>query len=461
MTKGHISANLEELIHYTETLDYTSLNKQTTEDLKTFILDSLGVGICGSRVPFAKSLLALCQSWGRGNDAQVLNSGDHLPTSSAAMVNAWQIHNQEFDCVHEQAVVHPMAVILGCMLPYCQQSGAVSGKALLTALCAAVDVATTLGAASKAPLSFFRPAWCGAIGAVLGLAKLERLDTQTTRNALGIVYSMLAGTMQAHVEGTSMLAMQIGVAARSSIQAIDMAKAGLDAPHDILEGQYGFYALIERNSDLTAAIAELKQQPRISQVSHKPFPTGRACHGGLDALRTLIAEHGFHATDIATGELCAPPLIQRLIGRRPEGRMAVSYARLCFGYSAASMLLDGDVKVDCYDDTKLFDAKRIALAKRFHVVSDNSDDPNAMTPQTLTITLHNGQQHSLFLPATLGSPQRPLSRQQHLSKFRQCCRSGAYPMDEDAIDAIISFVDTLETAHDVGQLVVLSIPSKR
>ena len=32
--------------------------------------------------------------------------------TAAAMVNAYQIHNSEFDCVHEQAVVHPMAVLL-------------------------------------------------------------------------------------------------------------------------------------------------------------------------------------------------------------------------------------------------------------------------------------------------------------------------------------------------------------
>lgn len=174
-----------------------------------------------------------------------------------------------------------------------------------------------------------------------------------------------------------------------------------------------------------------------------------------------MAEHKLAAVDIASGELCAPPLIQRLIGRQPTAHMAVSYARLCFGYSAASMLLDGDVKVDCYDDDKLFDTQRIALAKRFTVISDGSSDPNAMTPQTLTITLHNGQQHSLFLPATLGSPQRPLTRQQHLDKFRQCCASAAFPLSKERTEALISFVDSLECASDVGQLLALSTGSEK
>ncbi|MBU2980025.1 MmgE/PrpD family protein [Alteromonas sp. C1M14] len=457
MTKLNISDNLAELIHYTQALQYSALDETTINALKTFLLDSIGVGICGARVPFGDSLLNLCHAWGQGDDAQVLNRNVTLPASSAAMMNAWQIHNQEFDCVHEEAVVHPMAVILGSLLAYSQKNQKVSGRDFLSALCAGVDVATTLGAASKAPLTFFRPAWCGALGAVLAIAKLERCSETTTANALGIVYSMLGGTMQAHVEGTSMLAMQIGIAARSSIQAIDMANAGLDAPHNILEGPYGFFSLIERESDFSSALLALKQQPRINQVSHKPFPTGRACHGGLDALRTLMEQHQFGATDVAKATLSAPPLIGRLIGRRPQADMAVSYARLCFSYSAACLLLDGDVFVDCYDDIKRFDPARLALAARFSVESDGSEDPNAMTPQTLTVTLVDGTEYQHFLPSTLGSPARPLSQQQHLDKFRQCCLAAPHPLTYQQIHTLIGTVDDLECCDDIGALVRLSM----
>jgi 2-methylcitrate dehydratase PrpD len=42
----------------------------------------------------------------------VFGSGERLPLLHAAMLNAYQIHNQELDCVHEKAVVHPMAAML-------------------------------------------------------------------------------------------------------------------------------------------------------------------------------------------------------------------------------------------------------------------------------------------------------------------------------------------------------------
>ena len=49
---------------------------------------------------------------GGAAEATVWGSGERLPLAQAAMVNAYQVHCQEFDCVHEGAVVHPMAAVL-------------------------------------------------------------------------------------------------------------------------------------------------------------------------------------------------------------------------------------------------------------------------------------------------------------------------------------------------------------
>src|SRR5690606_17963560 len=187
-----------------------------------------------------------------------------------------------------------------------------------------------------------------ALGAALAMARLAGLDEEGMRNALGIAYSQTGGTMQAHVEGSPTLAMQIAFNARNAVMAVDLAEAGLEAPHDVIEGPFGFFTLFEPESDLGAALAELGKVAQITKVSHKPFPSGRACHGGLDALVSLQREHGFSAADVVRGQLIAPPLILRLIGRPVGEGMSLSYARLCFQYTAASLLLDGGVGVTCY-----------------------------------------------------------------------------------------------------------------
>src|SRR5688572_26131546 len=79
---------------------------------KIFILDTLGVGIAGSGSPSARRLAEVQEAWGRGDEAHVWGNGKRLPAPAAAFCNAYQVHSSEFDCVHEEAVVHAMTVVL-------------------------------------------------------------------------------------------------------------------------------------------------------------------------------------------------------------------------------------------------------------------------------------------------------------------------------------------------------------
>src|SRR5687767_13160060 len=90
---------------------------------KTFILDTLGVAIAGSGDPDAARLADTVATWGAGGEATVLGTGQRLPAQGAAFVNAFQIHGLEFDCVHEGAVVHPMATLLSALLAHVERRG--------------------------------------------------------------------------------------------------------------------------------------------------------------------------------------------------------------------------------------------------------------------------------------------------------------------------------------------------
>ena len=95
---------------------------------KTFILDSLGVGLSGGNGPWVSEMIQLSQRWGQGSDARVWGHGQRLPAPAAAMCNAYQIHNAEFDCVHEGAVVHSMTVLLGAALAVAERDRGVARR---------------------------------------------------------------------------------------------------------------------------------------------------------------------------------------------------------------------------------------------------------------------------------------------------------------------------------------------
>jgi 2-methylcitrate dehydratase PrpD len=436
---------------------YDDLPVEAVAAAKTFILDSFGVGVAGSAGPWASELVETAARWGSGADARVWVSGAALPAPAAALCNGYQIHNSEYDCVHERAVVHPMAVLLAATMADAERAGGVSGRGLLGALALGVDVAAGLGLASRAPLRFFRPATAGAFGATAALGKLRGFDAGILTHAFGIAYGQLCGTMQAHAEGSPLLAMQIGFNARNPVVACDMAARGLGAPQNLLEGPFGFYRLFEGDHDLAPVLDGLGKTCRITEVAHKPFPCGRATHGVLDGVLSLRREHAFAADQIERIECRVPPLTHRLVGRPARAGMTVSYARLCAPYVIACALRGGGVGLDDFQPDALADPARLALAQRVGLGADDNPDPNALTPVSVAVRLTGGATHETSVRDVYGSPKRPMGREAHLAKFRANWISGARPLPEAAGEGLIELVDELEAVRDVRLLVDLMV----
>ena len=426
---------------------FAQLPSSTVRKAQVFILDSLGVAIAGRRGAFRDELLGCVQGFGVGSDARVWVTGEALPAAHAAMVNAYQIHNQEFDCVHESAVVHPMAVILAALLAHAERDRRVSGQALLLSVVLGVDVAATLGMAARSRLKFFRPAQCGALGATAALMRLRGADAGQIRNALGVCLGQLSGTMQAHLEGVPLLPMQIAFNARNALVSADLAAAGLRGPHDALEGEFGYFKLFESDTELSGLAEAFGRDWRIEQVSHKPYPSGRATHGGIDALQRLNQQHRLDWREIAQVTLFAPPLICQLVDRPVVPHMSANYAKLCFPFVAARCLLSGYVEIDDFAASSLNDRATLQLAERISVVRDQNPDVNALSPQRLVVELRSGARFELAIEHVLGSPKNPLSNSQHLAKFYK--NAQAEGIDADSVYAA---VDALANAPTCGAL---------
>ncbi|MBB5210130.1 MmgE/PrpD family protein [Microbulbifer hydrolyticus] len=444
----------QQLVGHVAGANFADLDDAAIAACKTFILDSIGVGISGSRLPLAAELLGTAAEWGSAathRAATVWGSDVRLPAAHAAMVNAYQIHNQEFDCVHERAVVHPMAVILSALLADAEAREA-DGRSLLLALALAVDVATVLGMSASKPMRFFRPGTAGCIGAAAGIARLRGYDREKILQSMSIAYSQTGGTMQAHTEGVAVLPMQVAFNARNAIAAADMAGFGLEGPRRFLSGAFGYFSIMESDGNAESAFSLLGGEWQIVRVSHKPFPTGRAAHGTLDALTQLRAAHGFAASDIESVIIAAPPLVRRLVDRPAQPGMSVNYARLCIGYVAATLLLSGDVGVEDFDPAALADPVRQNLAARITMTPSASKDPNALAPQTVTVRLNDGTEYRRELTAILGHPENPLDRSRQLAKFRRCLGSARTPFDAETGVAIIARIERLEQLASVSEL---------
>src|SRR5262245_17150784 len=282
---------------------YRDLPDSAGNAAKTLILETVGVGLAGSGGPKARALARAQELWGHGDDARIWSTGERLPAPAVAFCNAYQVHNAEFDCIHEAAVAHVMTVILPAALAGAERMSriegrAVDGRRLIEAVVLGVDVAASLGLAATSGLRFFRPATVGAFGGCAALGKLMGFDAGRLQHAFAIAYGQVCGNMQAHTEGSPLLAMQMGFNARNAVVACDLARLGFEGPANILEGPFGYFKLIEASGDPRRVSGDLGRVWRISEVAHKPFPSGRATHGIIDACMELKRRHDLRAADI-------------------------------------------------------------------------------------------------------------------------------------------------------------------
>jgi 2-methylcitrate dehydratase PrpD len=430
-------------------LQWDSISPTARKAAKTFLHDTLCVGAAGARAANADAILKVAQGWGEGGACSVLGRpGVRLPATSAAFVNAFQIHGQEFDCVHEPAVLHPMATLTAALRAEAERSGPYTGAAFIAAVVVGVDIAVALGLASTSPLKFFRPATAGIFGSVAGLARLRGLDRDTTLDAFGYALAFASGTMQAHVEGKPALPVQVAHAARGALDAVDLAVAGLKGPQRSIDGPFGYLSLFETAFDLEPIYRDLSSVRRIAEVSWKPFPTGRAAQGGLVALRTLMEDHGLTAANLESLTFSAPPLIKRLVGRRPHTGMDVAYARLCLPWLAAVALTRGEVGLGDFDRERLDNQALLILAEAISVVEDNSTDPAAFVPLIAKAKTKDGRTTAVTIDAMLGSPAHPLTDAQHMDKARVCLARCDL---EAAHLPLAERIARLETAPDVAE----------
>jgi 2-methylcitrate dehydratase PrpD len=439
-------------------VSYDDIPNRAMERAKVYVLDTLGVGIAGSSAQGAAELLSCARAWGEGTTGTVWGRRDRLPAHSAAFLNAFAVHCQEYDCVNEPAVLHPMATLLPAALAQAERQGNVSGKDLLTAITVGVDVSANLGIASTQGLKFFRPATAGGFGAAAAVAKLRGLDADTIVNAFGIQLAQTSGSMQAHAEASPVLPMQVGFNSRAGMIACDVAATGLTGPRGSIDGPYGYLPLIEGGFDLPPVIESLGKTWQVAEMSHKPYPAGRATHGAIEGLEVLRDKHGFTADDVESFTVTVPPLTGRLVSRPDLPNPTANYARLCCAYVVAKVLQHGKLDLSHYRGAELTNPETHRLAKLVTVAGNDNPDPNALAPQSVQIRLKDGSVLDWSCDVMLANPARPLSQEAHLAKFRRCWEFAAEPLPEANREALITLVDHLQDVTDIKELLHLLTP---
>lgn len=344
----------------------------------------------------------------------------------AALANGASAHATEMDDVTTESSLHPGVAVIPAALALAQERGA-SGRALLEAVICGYEVTirvgNALGAASAYARGFHPTGVAGVFGAAAASAKLLGVDAGATAHAIAIAGTMASGSLEYLADGAWTKRLNPGWAAHGGIVAASLAAAGSTGPRTALEGEHGLlrgYTDAPLPERLTADLSVDDLQ--VMHVSIKPYGCCRYCHGIIDAVLALRAEHGLCPEDVASIRIGVLSGGWSLIADPPERvrqpRNVVD-AQFSAPYAAAVALVRGRAGLAEFSDETLHDPTIRGLTARAECYRDPSLDAlyPRQWPAAAEIRLRDGRVLAKRIDHALGEPENPVPRDALVARF--------------------------------------------
>lgn len=391
------------------------------------ILDAVGCALAAARFDFARPALRAAATLGGEGPRRVVGQAIRLPLRDAVLANGILIHGLDYDDTHTEGIVHATVVALPAALGVAAELGK-SGRDLLTAYIAAVEVAARIGAAARGGFhhsGFHATPVAGAFAAALAAGKLHGLDAAKLAAAQGIALSVAAGSLEFLEDGAWTKRFHPGWAGVGGITAAALAREGFTAPAAAYEGRFGLYksylGALEAKCDYARATAGLGAVWETTNVAVKPFPACHFVHAFIDAALALRRKGA------------DPARIERIVARVPpeivqtvcepaaaKRRPANDYdAKFSVPYAIAASLRAGRFGLAELEDAALRDPATLALAAKVEYQADPSFDFPRHYPGEVVLQLAGGKELRHREAVNRGAADRPLSSAEIEAKFME------------------------------------------
>ncbi|MCC6534990.1 MAG: MmgE/PrpD family protein [Burkholderiales bacterium] len=288
------------LARFAGDIEYDSVPPEVRGRAKHLLLDAVGIALASGKYEFARRALAGLRQAGEG-DIDVIGLGVTLPLRDAVLMNGILVHGLDYDDTYLPGSMHLAASCASTALGVAAHVGA-SGRELLTAFIAGLEVAARLAGASKGLLhaaGFHPTSVCATFSAALIAGRLMGLTSRELTMAQGIALSTSAGTIQPMQDGSWTKRMHPGWAGAGGITAAYLARGGYTGPAAAYEGRFGFYNVYlgsrAPDADLATITAELGERWEFTRTSIKLYPACHQIHAFLNAAIALKQAHAIEA----------------------------------------------------------------------------------------------------------------------------------------------------------------------
>jgi len=438
----------ERLAAYAAAAKFEHFPQAAAERAKRCLVDAVACAIFGAQFPWSTMVLDEALATGAGGPCRVPGvSGKTLHVPQAALVSGAFAHAFEYDNLRKPgAGVHAGATVALPALAMAQAVNA-SGKELIAAIIAGVEVMFRIGAATlhtPEHIGFHAPGMTGPFGSAAACASLMGLSARQTAHAFGIAGSLAGGLLAFAKAGSGGMVkrLHLGRAAESGVLAARLASRGYEGPRNVIEGSYGVLEAFCEENDPILLTQGLGQVFEIERVCFKRYPCHVTAHVPVQLLRNLMTTGNFGPQDIHTIAIEASgKVVSHHNERAPADIMLAQYSvPFCVAIAAYHDPLDPAV----FCDEVVRDPRVRALAKAIKV---SAGETIKGWGARLDITLKDGRTVGGQIDTWLGCPETPLSTEQLRDKFDRITDHASQRLRDTLFDNLMQLeqVKSLET----------------
>jgi 2-methylcitrate dehydratase PrpD len=431
---------------------------------KQCIIDGLGVILAGSAAKGTAIVRDYVRAGKETGEATALGGEPFTcRAASAALINGTAGHALDFDDTQLSSspdrifglLTHPTIPPLAASLAVGERLG-VSGRQFLEAYLTGFEVECKMAEAinpTHYQNGFHSSGTFGTFGAMIGAAKLLRLNAETLGNALAIASSMSSGIRLNF--GTMTKPLHVGRAAQNGVIAAELAAAGHTGGKDALDSPWGFFRVFTLGAgfDANQIVGALGNPPSIVSpgVSLKPYPCGSLGHPSMDAMLKLVLTHDVKpeqvkAVRFRAGSNILNPLRYQIARTELE-------AKFCPAFMMSSLLLRRKAGIHEFTDEFVQSAPVQEMMRKVTTIRDHTIEARGFDKMRSTIEVDLADGRTLVEDADeryRGGPDKPFTREELRGKFTDCASLVLQP---DAIGATLDRLESLEQVRNVREIV--------
>lgn len=445
--------------------DFGALPTVAVDAVKRHTLDAVAITIAGATAPACAETVALLQSWGGTPQSTVMCYGHKLPAHQAVIANVMMCHALELDDLHDQSIAHATAPSVWSAFAAAEAMGGASGRDFITAVALASDLMCRLCLAADRSFELgYHKALFAGFAACAATGKLNGLDAETLRHALGITFSQAGASVQCLPDGALMKRLQPALNASNGMRSIGLANAGVTGIRNVLEGPYGVYALFNHSKcDRDALLDGLGRRFMGAEISIKRYPSSRCCHGPVQATLELIGMHDVRAADVDQVELLISEGCYHVSGdpfTKRTGSPEVD-AQFNISYNVAAAILWGEVFIDQMQASAAENPEVRALSDKVTVgIEPTQKGIMRFAPLTVRLRTTDGRAFSHTLDKLKGTPEDPMNWDEIVEeRLQRCLPYALKPIDDARVAELLDLLSNLETLDDVRRIISVLTPT--